>query len=160
MPSSIFLSLPIALLLATLTACSDDSSPDEGAGACNPLRPAGPFISETVVGTKPVPQGGSLSAGTYVLTAMAGDKGDAVPRRDLLSITTPDKSSLQIDWSTEQQGGEITIRSGSVAITSATELTFLWACPTLQNEAASGYTSDGTTLTVFGALGTLTFQRQ
>lgn len=154
------LSLPLALLLAALTACSDDASPGpDEAPACSSLQATGPFISEPAVASLPAPQGGSLSNGAYALTAMQGS-GQATPRRDAMILTSTDANGLQVEWTTEQEGGAVVVRRGSVAVTSATELTFQWACPDIQSEGPAGFTADATTLTLFGALGTLTFERQ
>ncbi len=145
---------------------SSGASGQSGAGGsgvvCNQVAVNGAFVAATEVKTLPALQaGGTLAAGTYVLTSAETTATELIASRRATLVLTATPGDLHAELTTQIEGVEAVTYAGSVQFTGATQVTFTWTCPAGLEPWVRGYASDSkTTMTIQESGLSLVFTRQ
>ena len=153
----ISLILFVVASLISFAGCSSDNSGAQA--ACNSLVNSAPSVSGTMVAAAPpVPVGGAIIDGSYVLSALTSYTG---PGGSTGSLTDGISTLLVISGTTMQQVGSINgqeLRYTTTISTSGTTISTVDTCPA-PSTSQHGYTASATELRIYNTSSSQTLEQ-
>ena len=143
----------------TLSLCGTNSGGIQGE-SCNDLVPTGPcVVPQWSNDPAPAPLGGTVVAGTYVLTSEiiyqptdAGAFTEDRPRRETIVVSSVAEASFRIDQA-DGSGTELHRSGGTVVFANNVTLTYAPTCPPPgdggDNGGSAGFTATASSFTIF-----------